>query len=597
MTGFQLKDDDKKTAELSALLKRRGFFFPSFEIYGGMAGFFDMGPMGSMLKDNIIRVWKNRFLVSEGFLLVDCPSLTPEVVFRHSGHLDKFTDILTRCDDCREPFRADHLLEGIIENPDTLETEDLSGALIENNVKCPACGGKLGSLEEFNLMFKTFIGPGTERPAYLRPETAQSIFLDFSLLYRTNREKIPFGVAQIGRGFRNEISPRQGLLRQREFNMAEGEFFYDPETEGFPPFEEYRDLNVNLVPASDPDNTVTITLKEAVSSSMICSEVLAHYMGVTFSFSNEIGIPSEYMRFRQHLPSEMAHYASDCWDLEVLTSYGWIEMVGIADRSAYDLTQHARGSGQDMTAMRRYPEPVLKKITSLDVDMKTLGPVFKGEAKLVKESLESEDPERIRKALATGSSITVSIPSGDVEVPPEAVKVTEEEKSVSGERYVPHVVEPSFGIDRLMVAVIEHAYFEAEKSPLKKETDQEQGPYRVMRLRAEVSPVKCGVFPLMNKDGLPKMALPVEKELRQRGLITYYDHSGSIGRRYARMDEIGTPFNVTVDYDSLKDSTVTLRERDTGAQKRIPSVEVPGIVEDLIEGKKIFCDLEYPDVD
>lgn len=597
MTGFQLKDDDKKTAELSALLKRRGFFFPSFEIYGGMAGFFDMGPMGSMLKDNIIRVWKNRFLVSEGFLLVDCPSLTPEVVFRHSGHLDKFTDILTRCDDCREPFRADHLLEGIIENPDTLETEDLSGALIENNVKCPACGGKLGSLEEFNLMFKTFIGPGTERPAYLRPETAQSIFLDFSLLYRTNRERIPFGVAQIGRGFRNEISPRQGLLRQREFNMAEGEFFYDPETEGFPPFEEYRDLNVNLVPASDPDNTVTITLKEAVSSSMICSEVLAHYMGVTFSFSNEIGIPSEYMRFRQHLPSEMAHYASDCWDLEVLTSYGWIEMVGIADRSAYDLTQHARGSGQDMTAMRRYPEPVLKKITSLDVDMKILGPVFKGEAKLVKESLESEDPERIRKALATGSSITVSIPSGDVEVPPEAVKVTEEEKSVSGERYVPHVVEPSFGIDRLMVAVIEHAYFEAEKSPLKKESDHEQGPYRVMRLKAEVSPVKCGVFPLMNKDGLPEVALPVEKELRKRGLITYYDHSGSIGRRYARMDEIGTPFNVTVDYDSLKDSTVTLRERDTGAQKRIPSIEVPGIVEDLIEGKKIFCDLEYPDVD
>ncbi len=594
MTEFQLIGDQRRASELSALLKRRGFFFPSYEIYGGSAGFFDLGPMGAVLKDNILRAWKDRFVVREGFLLVDCPSITPEIVFKHSGHLEKFSDILTRCSKCDEPFRADHLLQSKIENPDSLTKDELVHALKEHGVKCPNCGGSMGPLEEFNLMFKTFIGPGTERPAYLRPETAQSIFLDFSLLYRMNRERIPFGVAQIGKGFRNEISPRQGLLRQREFNMAEGEYFYDPETDVFAPFSEYRDQEVNLVPNTDPTNTISMTLGEAISNGVIRSEVLAHFMGVTFSFSEGIGIPPEAMRFREHLGTEMAHYASDCWDLEVLTSFGWIEMVGIADRSAYDLTQHSNGSGQDQSVIRKYPEPVLKKASLIEVDMKKLGPIFRGKAKEVKEAIESEDPLKIKKALNSDEQINVRISTGTVEVPSSALTYRESEEKVTGERYIPHVVEPSFGIDRLMVAVIEHAYFEAEKSPLKKEADEDEGPYRVMRLRPTISPVKCGIFPLMNKDGLPELALPIESKLRRRGLITYYDHSGSIGRRYARMDEIGTPFNITVDYTSKDDRSVTLRERDTGVQKRLPIGGIVEIIEDLITGRLQFNDLDYP---
>jgi glycyl-tRNA synthetase len=599
LSGFQLGSDEKMISELAALLKRRGFFFPSYEIYGGVAGFFDMGPMGSLLKDNILRLWKDRFVIGEGFLLVDCPSVTPEIVFRHSGHLEKFTDQLTRCTRCGEPFRADHLLTGIIENPDALSNIELGSAMKENGVVCPRCGGQLGDLEEFNLMFKTHIGAGTERPAFMRPETAQSIFLDFPLLYRQNRERIPFGVAQIGKGFRNEISPRQGLLRQREFFMAEGEFFFDPEEKSFPEFEATSSMVVNLVPNTHPEKTVRMELKKAVDEGVICSEVLGHFMGVTYSFASDIGIPEEHMRFREHLTTEMAHYARDCWDLEVLTSYGWIEMVGIADRSAYDLTQHMKGSGQEMTALRRYKEPVRRKVPSVTVDMKVLGPVFRGEARDVMEKISLMEPDEVKKRLDSDEPIIVNLSSADVEVPRDSISVTEEEKTVSGERYVPHVIEPSFGIDRLMMAVIEHSYHEAKNSPLKEKDEEEteqQGPYRILRLLPSISPVKCGIFPLMNKDGMPEIALSIERKLRNMGMMTYYDHSGSIGRRYARMDEIGTPFNLTVDYDSIRDGTVTIRERDSGAQKRIPSGDVHGIVEDLIQGRRTFDDLKYPTV-
>ncbi|MGA1848444.1 MAG: glycine--tRNA ligase, partial [Thermoplasmatota archaeon] len=235
MSAFQLAGDRRMVQDLYALLKRRGFFWPSYEIYGGVAGFFDMGPLGSLMKDNIIKVWKDLFVVKEGFLLLDSPSITPEIVFHHSGHLEKFSDYLTRCTQCGSPFRADHLLEGSVENPDSLSMEELGNQLKDHSIRCPVCGGEVGGPEEFNLMFKTHIGPGGEKTAYLRPETAQSIFLNFSLLYRINRERMPFGVAQIGRGYRNEISPRQGMLRQREFNMAEGEFFFDPEEKDFSP--------------------------------------------------------------------------------------------------------------------------------------------------------------------------------------------------------------------------------------------------------------------------------------------------------------------------------------------------------------------------
>jgi len=583
MSAFELGEDRKKTRELYALLKRRGFFWPSYDIYGGVAGFFDLGPLGSLLKDNIENAWKDRFVVKEGFLLVDCPSITPEIVFKHSGHLEKFTDQMIRCSGCGTPFRADHLLEGRVENPDSMDAGSLEKAFIEHSVKCPVCGGELQGLEEFNLMFKTHIGPGGDKTAYLRPETAQSIFLNFPLLYRMNRERMPFGVAQIGKGYRNEISPRQGMLRQREFHMAEGEFFFDPEDRVFAPFDEHRKLEVELVPNTDPGRSITRTLGDAVNNGMICSEILAHFMGVTYTFALDIGIPKKHIRFREHLGPEMAHYARDCWDLEVETSSGWIEMVGIADRSAYDLEQHTKGSGQELLAKRKLRDVRTMTLTNIEVDLKVLGPIFRSTAKPVSEAILSMDPASVRKAVASGEELPVVIGNETLKVPSTAVRISDTLIKVSTEDYIPHVVEPSFGIDRLMVAVLEHAYFEAEKSPMKEEAGEDEGPYRVLRLDRGISPIKCGVFPLMNKDGLPEIAREIEKSLRKTGLTTYFDHSGSIGRRYARMDEIGTPFSITVDYGSLTDNAVTIRFRDTGEQIRVHVKDVTRSIMDLLE--------------
>jgi glycyl-tRNA synthetase len=258
-------------------------------------------------------------------------------------------------------------------------------------------------------------------------------------------------------------------------------------------------------------------------------------------------------------------------------------MVGIADRSAYDLNQHTKGSGQNLVAKRMFPEPVVRDVTRIEVALKVLGPVFRGEAKKVADMLTSMDPSSVKEMVDAGGPVKVEMEDGrSVEVPVEAVTVTEGHEKLSHETFTPHVVEPSFGLDRLMMAVLEHSYIEMDSSPMKDDVDDEQGPYRVLRLDPSIAPIKCGVFPLMNKDGLPELARNLEIGLKRKGLTTYFDHSGSIGRRYARMDEIGTPFSITVDYDSRQDSSATIRMRDTGDQIRVPFEDIPGTIQDLL---------------
>jgi len=572
--------------ELGALLKRRGFIWPSFEIYGGIAGLYDLGPMGSLLKDNIESAWKRRFLVEEGFLLVDCPNITPEIVFRHSGHLDRFSDLITQCSDCGNAFRADHL-----PSPPGTTPEEIPSAIARGEVPCPHCGGVLSRPEEFNLMFSTSIGPGRDKRAFLRPETAQNIFVDFALLYRHARGKVPFGVAQIGKGFRNEISPRQGLIRLREFHMAEGEYFFDPIVPSYAPFSRYRDLPVRLVAATDPGATVEITLGDAVDSGIVSSEVLAHFIGVTSSFATSIGIPLTITRFRQHQRSEMAHYARDCWDLEVLTSYGWIEMVGIADRSAYDLSQHAKGSGQELYAIRRFDEPRTVRGTRTVPDMKALGPVFRGDARSVGEALSAMDPDEVRTSLEDAGFVLLTVGGIERKVEGSMFRIEEFEEKVHQERFVPNVIEPSFGIDRLMVAVLESSYDEDE-SRMEEDDEGDKAPYRVLRLRPAIAPIKFGVFPLLNRPELVQRSQMIDAGLRSMGISTYHDPSGSIGRRYARMDEVGTPFCITFDHDSLEDGRVTIRERDSGKQVRVPEADLRSVCRDLSGEIMAFDDLK-----
>ena len=526
-----------KYGDIISLSKRRGIFYPSYDIYGGEAGFYDYGPVGTLLKNNVENKWREFYVLGEKFLEISTPVITPYRVLKASGHVDKFLDEILTCRKCGMAVKAEEVPE---ENRGRME--------------CPECGGELEG-SRVNLMFETDIGPRKREKAFLRPETAQGIFVNFPSLYQFSRKKLPFGVVQVGKGFRNEVSPRQGIIRLREFSMAEAEVFFDPENKDHERFDEVKDDIMTIIPAGMDE--IKDTVADIVRKGIISNGALAYYMALTRRFLLSVGIDEEKLRFRQHLQDEMAHYASDCWDAEILTSLGWIECVGIADRTAYDIKAHMDATGVDMTAFKRYDEPVKEKKKVIVPKMDKIGPAFGKDAGKVKAALEQAEP--------SDEPFRAEIEGKDTEIGREFYDVVEKEVVVTGKNFIPHVVEPSYGIDRIVYCILEHNYLEHEK---------EGERYVTLRLPPAVAPIKAGVFPLVNKDGLPSIAREIETDLRRGGMVAIYDEGGSIGRRYARMDEIGTPFCITVDYTTLEDDTVTVRWRDTTEQVRVKKDEL-----------------------
>jgi glycyl-tRNA synthetase len=556
--------------DLMSLCKRRGFVWPSFEIYGGVAGMYDYGPLGLVLRNNIVEVWRSIYKGREGFIEIDSETVNPVQVFKASGHADAFADMMVNCTGCKEPFRADHLVKGFHDNPDTLTAAELDSVISKNKIRCPECKGVLGRTEEFNLMFKTMIGPGSSRVGYLRPETAQGIFVNYLNLYRYNREKLPLGVIQTGRGYRNEISPRQGMIRQREFNMMEVELFVDPDDKDWSRFSELENERMRLVPNDGIEKEMTV--RETVEKGVIANRVLAYFVCTTQQLMIRLGIDPQRLRFRQHLSDEMAHYAADCWDAEALLSHGWTEITGVADRGCWDLSRHAEFSGADLTHFRRFDEPREMERDVVKAKHRILGPKYKDKAKEIAEAIESKSPKDvIDGTLRIGTDGGMILSADHFEV----VRVKEK---VAGERVVPHVIEPSYGLDRILYTVLEHAYSYDEKED-----------YVTLRLAPQVAPIKVGIFPLMEKDGLDGLAAKINEDVRSSGVESYYDGAGAIGRRYARMDEIGTPWCITVDYETIEEGknkgTVTIRERDTKDQKRIPVGSAASVIKELIAGR------------
>jgi len=559
---------DNSSNDLASVIKRRGFIWPSFEMYGGVAGMYDYGPLGCALKNNIIEMWRSIYKGREGFVEIDSETVNPREVFKASGHLDNFADLITYCSKCQAPFRADHLVKDFYDNPDILTPKELEEAFVKHNIKCPDCGGLLGPVEEFNLMFRTNIGPGNARVGYMRPETAQGIFVNYSNLYRYNRDKLPMGVIQTGRSYRNEIAPRQGMIRMREFNQMEVELFVDPEDKDWARFPEIENGTLDLIPNTTLELT-TMTVKEAVEKGVIANRVLAYFVYTTKQLLLSLGIDEKRLRFREHEKDEMAHYAADCWDAEVLLSYGWTEIVGIADRGNWDLSRHAQFSGQDLTHFKKFDEPRETEVERINPNSKALGPMYKGKAKAISEAISALPPS----AIADGK-LKVTVDGEEIELGSEFFEVVKRKEKVAGERVIPHVIEPSHGLDRIFYSVLEHAYrYDKEKD------------YVVLGLAPAVAPIKVGVFPLMEKDGLDTMAKDIYDKVHTSRVEAYYDGSGTIGKRYARMDEVGTPWCITVDYDSLEDGTVTIRDRDTTEQKRIPAKEAASIIDALLAGK------------
>jgi len=461
-------ENSKKTMDkIVALCKTRGFIFPGSEIYGGLANSWDYGPLGVEFKNNVKRAWWKKFVQESRYNVgLDSAIIMNPEAWVASGHVGGFSDPLMDCKQCKARHRADKLIEdyafqnGTDDNPAGWSFDEMAAYIKEKDIACPLCGGKqFTDIKKFNLMFKTFIGvtEDSTNTVYLRPETAQGIFVNFPAVQRSMRKKLPFGVAQIGKSFRNEITPGNFVFRTREFEQMELEFFCKPGT----------DL-----------------------------EWFAYWKDYCHKFLLNLGMKDENLRLRDHDAEELCFYSKATTDFEFLFPFGWGELWGIADRTNYDLGQHAEHSGKDMTYF----------------DQET------------------------------------------------------------GEHYIPYVVEPSLGADRVALAFLVDAYDEEELS---------EGDVRtVLRLHPALAPVKAAVLPLSKK--LSEKALELYDEL-SREFMTDFDETGSIGKRYRREDEIGTPFCITYDFETENDGCVTVRDRDTMEQVRIPLCEVKAYINERLK--------------
>ncbi|MBI2907759.1 MAG: glycine--tRNA ligase [Chloroflexi bacterium] len=426
-----------------SLCKRRGFIFQSSEIYGGLGSCWDYGPLGVELKNNVKRAWwKTMVQERDDMVGLDAAILMHPKTWEASGHIESFADPLVECRQCHQRWRADDLQEA----------------------RCPACGGELSAPRMFNLMFKTFMGPVEDDAAvvYMRPETAQGIFVNFASVLTSSRKKLPFGIAQIGKSFRNEITPGNFTFRTREFEQMECEYFVKPGAD---------------------------------------EEWFEHWVEARLNWYVDLGIRRENLHLCQHSKEELAHYAKSCTDVEYLFPMGWSELEGIANRSDFDLKQHAAYSGKDLTYF---------------------------------------DEE-------------------------------------SGQHFYPYVIEPSAGVDRSVLACLIDAYDE--------EPDKE-GTRVVLRLHPSLAPIKAAILPLSKKEPLANLSKEIAAKLR-KSFMVQYDDTQSIGRRYRRQDEIGTPYDVTIDFQTLEDNAVTIRERDSMKQIRVPIETLEGALTRKFAGEPL----------
>lgn len=549
----------------------------------------------------MIDLWRKHFVLTESMLEMECTSLTPEVVLKTSGHVDRFTDLMVKDPETGECFRADKLLEDAIDNlieanpamptaekeehlkiqrqADAFSPQELDDLLVKYDCKGPS-GQAYSKSFPFNLMFKTSIGPEGTAVGYLRPETAQGLFVNFRRLLDLNAGKTPFAAAQIGLGFRNEIAPRSGLLRVREFCMAEIEHFVNPKDKSHPRFASVAGKELVLFGRVDQlgsGKTKTMAVGEAVSTGLINNETLGYFMARTQLYMERIGMDPKRLRFRQHLTTEMAHYATDCWDLEIESSYGWVECVGHADRACYDLEVHSKATKTPMVATQKVDPPQEIEIAKLKFDRKTLGKVFKQEQRVVSGILEGlaenwDDFEPVAKALETDGKTTIE----GFEITKEMVTWTKTKKVVHEFKFTPSVIEPSFGMGRILYSLLEHSFYQREQ-------DEQRC---VMRFNPQVAPEKCAVLPISSNPECNAIVDEIAADLMDSDLATRVDKSSAaLGRRYARTDELGVPFAVTVDFQTIENDTVTLRERDSTKQVRLPKDEITTLIFQIVHNK------------
>ncbi|TRM95370.1 glycine--tRNA ligase [Sulfolobus sp. A20-N-G8] len=550
------------------LAKRRGIFWPSYEIYGGVAGLYDIGPIGVKIKNKILKLWRKYFIEdNDDFVVeVETPIIGPSKVFEASGHVESFTDPVVECTKCRRVYRADHLIEDALKRSvEGLKPEELTKMIKENNLKCPSCGGDLGEVRLFNLLFATTIGPFTGNIGYLRPETAQGMFTSFKRVYESVRQKLPLGIAQIGRVARNEISPRQGLIRMREFSIMEIEFFIDPEDTENVPLSRFYDLKVKVLTKDEKvkdGRPKEYGIDEMVREKIVETPWMAYWMAVASKFVRALGINEFY--FEEKLPHERAHYARQVFDQIAVINDMKVEISGHAYRGNYDLSRHMKFSGQDLSVFKKFEIPQAVKKKTVVIDNNKLKD--KEKRKKLMDLIQNKQPEEIEEMLTKRVSIDGILLS-------DVISVIEREEKVTGKHFIPEVVEPSFGVERTLFLTILNAYKEKEGRT-------------VLSLPRELGPYDVAVFPLLERENLINKAREI-RDLLSKKYDILYDDSGSIGRRYARADEIGVPYAITIDPQTLVDNTVTIRDRDTWNQVRVKVNEIENSLQKFFSGEDI----------
>jgi glycyl-tRNA synthetase len=478
--------------DVMKLALERGFYFPSCEIYAdAQAGFWEYGPSGVSLKNKFLELWRRELIRRDGMMEIDGSQIMSKSVFEASGHLGNFADPIIKCIKCKSTFRADRTIAEIskIEIPESADLTEFDNVISQNNIKCPRCKGDFEKTKKFNMMFKVGIGP-EEEEAYLRPETCQSIFVDFPRLFKTMRGKLPLGIAQVGKSFRNEIAPRQSLLRLREFYQAEIEVFCNPTR--LDEMDRFSEVQNTMIRVQTDTEVISMTCKEAVESKVIPNKFVAYYLGILIEFYEKTGIDVTKSRFRKLGDKEKAFYAKVAYDFEVETTIGWLELVACNYRSDYDLSSHAKKSNE--------------KFEVMDNDEKVL----------------------------------------------------------------PHIFEISMGIDRSLYTILEHSL-----------KDDKKNERTVLALKPYLSPIHVGILSLIKKDGLKEKTDEIYLQIKRK-CDAFLDHSGAIGRRYRRLDEIGSPFAITIDYQTLEDETVTIRKRDSMEQSRIKISELQSTITESI---------------
>ncbi len=566
---------------------KKGFLWQSYEIYGGQAGFYDLGFLGVLLKNNIINLWREFFIRrhQEFVIEIETPVITPSIVFKASGHEENFTDYAVECMQCHRIFRADHLIEEKLNvSIEGLPAEDLERLINENNIRCPICNGMLGNVKKFLLLFQTYIGPySPENLAYLRPEAAQGMFINFKRVYDLARRRLPLGIAQIGKVARNEISPRQGPIRLREFTIMEIEFFYDETNPSCDLLYDYCTEEKILILTAEQrqrgeDKPISISPAEAFNDGIIKSPWLAYWMCISNKFINALGVPNGYSYFEEKLPNERAHYSKQTFDqMVVVDKWGRVEVSGHAYRHTYDLERHIMFSKADLYALRQLKTPKTIKRIDIQYDKMAILKTFGSRAGEVFKAILTTSKDELLKIISStqGDNIVLN----NITIPKNIFNIVEVEEQQWVERFIPSVSEPSFGAERLMYIALEYAY-------------NEQEDRIVLRFPAKIAPIKVGVTPLVDREPLKQFARKVYEILKEHYYVLYIE-GGTIGKKYALADELGIPFIITIDYDSISNNDVTIRERDSKRQIRVPFSDLLKVINLGLNNHDIFS-IGYP---